>query len=633
MIVVIILIVAGLAVFFAATSMSSSTSTMSSISSSSSIYSSRSSVVSTTSSSVSVNQSQNIGTLTVEDTTWPSNDLNQLQAVNFIYPDWLMYSVYQPLVTLNISAEYNSGVFTYEPVLANSWNVSSDGRTYTFSLKQGVKFSNGDPFNAYQYWMELYGFYYLSANASTWMNNYQVFNMTGVNFGPATVTEINESGGLINPSQSALSIMDNSSWPIYATGPYTLVFHLVSPFVYFPAVFVALNGLIFDSQYVLDNGGFGTPTSVNSQFNQNPIPGTGPYVVTGVSEDNYVKLAQNPTYWGANLTASQIAANPLIDPGHASNVLLYYKPDDLSRYTDLSTGAAQLVAIEGADWNLVTSNPQKYSYFKLPPWAGMMSGLALNTKIFPTNITDVRQAIVHAINYTDIGVTVFHGDYTPFVGPNYPLFPDYYNPANLPPYSYNITLAKQYLQESNVTNLGTINMTAISSCSYCMETAQIVQSDLAQIGININIEGQLASNYYAPYASYASEAADPQAIAPISYYGHNMAPSEVTPIDQWAGFVSNESQFENYAIYYNPIVQNAINTFFTSTNTTLLKILITQAQQQVYDDAPYAWLGINGLPYVDGSYVWQNGVVKSFYLDPVWFGEDTAPIFNTVTFG
>ena len=42
---------------------------------------------------------------------------------------------------------------------------------------------------------------------------------------------------------------------------------------------------MFDAQYVLDNGGFGTPTQFNSNFNQKPIPGSGPYVVTHVSEN------------------------------------------------------------------------------------------------------------------------------------------------------------------------------------------------------------------------------------------------------------------------------------------------------------------------------------------------------------
>ena len=109
--------------------------------------------------------------------------------------------------------------------------------------------------------------------------------------------------------------MENSSWPIYVTGPYTIVFQLQAPFSYFPGTLVAYEGLMFDAQYVLDNGGFGTPTQFNSNFNQKPIPGSGPYTVTQVSENSYVQFAQNPNYWGKNLSSADIAQQPIFDPG------------------------------------------------------------------------------------------------------------------------------------------------------------------------------------------------------------------------------------------------------------------------------------------------------------------------------
>ena len=61
---------------------------------------------------------------------------------------------------------------------------------------------------------------------------------------------------------------------------------------------------MLDMQYVFDHGGLGTPTAYNPYFNQNPIPGTGPYEITQVSELNYVKFQQNPNYWGDNLSNS-----------------------------------------------------------------------------------------------------------------------------------------------------------------------------------------------------------------------------------------------------------------------------------------------------------------------------------------
>jgi peptide/nickel transport system substrate-binding protein len=53
----------------------------------------------------------------------------------------LDYNVYQHLVQLAPNGDL-------VPVLATGWKISSDGLTYTFTLRQGVKFANGDPLTA-----------------------------------------------------------------------------------------------------------------------------------------------------------------------------------------------------------------------------------------------------------------------------------------------------------------------------------------------------------------------------------------------------------------------------------------------------------------------------------------------------
>ena len=559
--------------------------------------------------------------------------MNQLYALfESPWPDWLEDTVYQPLVAVNLTAEYQQGVIQYLPGLAANWTVSPNGETYTFNLRQNVTFSNGDPLNAYQVWMEMYGFYYLSDNSSTWLESYSLFNMNSSNFGPATIALINQSG-LINPSQQALGIMSNSTWPIYAPSSSRIVFQLAAPFNYFPGTLVAFEGLIFDSQWLLDNGGFGNPTTFNSYFNQNPIPGTGPYMVTTVSEDAYVQFVQNPKYWGDSLTPAQIAAQPMFDPGHAKTVIVKDVPDDLVRYTDVSTGAAQIAGVESQDWNLVQQNPNEFSYFIMPSWGALITAVAINTQIYPTNNTDFRQAIVHAINYTNIAQEVFYGQSTPMMGPEYPAWKQFYDLGNLPPYSYNLTLAQQYLNESGITNPPSLQFSTISGCSFCLGIAQIVQGDLSQIGINVEIEATAVSNQQAPYGYFETEVQNANQIAPLSLLGTgDWAPATLTPADYWVSFVSNQSFLGNYAIYSNPTVQACVNAFTSTSNITQIQALCTPAQKQIYDDAPYAWLGVNGLWYVDGSLVWQKSVVKSFYVDQVWSGQDLAPMFNTVTF-
>ena len=79
-------------------------------------------------------------------------------------------------------------------------------------------------------------------------------------------------------------------------------------------------------------------------------------------------------------------------------------------------------------------------------------------------------------------------------------------------------------------------------------------------------------------------------------------------------------------------MQKAVNAFLTTSNVTAIQAAVKAADLQAYNDAPYAWLGVVGLWYADGSLVWQKSTVSGMYLDPTFTGMDTAPLINTVTF-
>ncbi len=557
------------------------------------------------------------------------------------YPNWLDYTVYQSLVTVNGNSMYSNGTIQLEPMLATSWNVSASGTKWTFFLQKNVNFSNGDPFNSYQVWAEDYAFYYLSANTSGWSMGYNVFNMNTANFGPSTIALMNQSG-LIHPNSQLMSIMSNSSWPIYVNGPNEIVYNLKAPFLYFPSMWVQFTGLIFDVQYVLNHGGFGTPVAVNTAFNNNPIPGTGPYVVTNVVVNSMVQFTQNPNYWAKSWTPSQIAANPYLDPGHVQNVVVTVKLDDLSRYVDLSSGAADIAPILQTDWSNVVSNPQ-YSYFVMPNSAANIVALALNTNRFPTNNTDIRQAIVHAINYTAVSDLAFLGNQggglTPMMGPEYPSFTQLYDLGNIPPYQFNVTLAKQYINESgiNVATMQPLEFRIIQGCGVCLTTAQIIQQDLSNVGIPLNVIVTTPSQYAPPYvggmSSYATELNYSKSVANIVWFGiATFAPNEPTPADSLLTWVSNQTFSGNWAIYYNPTVQTCVNDLTNGTPQAALLAACTASQAQVSKDAPYVWLGSVKLFFGGGSVVYNNHIVKSFLADPVFSGQTATAIFNTVQF-
>lgn len=590
--------------------------------------------MSTTSSAVS----QAPSVLTIDDVAWPSGDLNQLNSLLAIpYPDWLTYTVYQSLVTVNGSALYTTGDVQVLPMLAENWTVSSDGMTYTFNLRQNVTFSNGDPFNAYQVWGQMYGLYYLSGNNAAWLNAYAVFNMSTATFGNSTIALMTQSG-LVNPSPALMSIMTNSSWPMYVTGPNQIVFHLKSPFNWFPHTLVAFVGLIFDTQYLLQNGGFGTPTTFNTYFNLHPIPGTGPYVVAAVSNQAYVKFTKNPTYWGANLSPADIQANPYLDPGHVQTVIINAKSDDVARFTDLSTGQAQIAGIQTQNWPNVIAHPDKFGWVTMPDSSMCFVGIAMNTQRYPTNNTDFRQAIEHAVNLTDISQRVFFGQLAPMMGPEYPAQKEFYDLGNLPQYSYNLTLAKQYLAQSGVdVSKNPLDFYVWAGCDYCKSAAQVVQADLAQIGITVNVQVLPSSQWGLPLVagagSYSQGSAVAQQVGHMTWFGSaTFAPGAPTPADAWFLFVNKNTPANNYAIYQHPIVQKCIDSFTSTTDVSAIKAACTAAQLQIYNDAPYIWLGAVKLVFGGGSVAYQKNVISGMLLDPVDTGISETAVFNTVTF-
>ncbi|HYV99954.1 MAG TPA: ABC transporter substrate-binding protein [Candidatus Acidoferrum sp.] len=582
-------------------------------------------------------------TLSIDETFWPIYDLNPIPCILYVTgSSWWMYTVFQPLVTLNGTALYQNGDTTQiEPVLAANWTISPDQMTYTFNLRQNVTFSNGDPFNAYQVWADWYDFYYLSGNATNFFTGYSVFNMSNVTFGPSTIALMTQSG-LINPSPQLLSIMMNSAWPIYVTGPNQIVLHLEYPFHWMLQVLTTYVGMGagLDAQYILQNGGFGSPTGVNTYFNTHPIPGTGPYVTSDWQIGTYEKFTQNPTYWGKNLTPAEIQANPYVDPGHVATVFMYGKPDDISRYTDLSTGAAQIATIYTQNWPLVLANPDKYGYFKEPSDSMIVDGIGMNTLRYPTNNTDFRLAIEHALNLTDINSKVFFGTLTPLVGPEYKAQKTYYDLGNFAPYTYNVTLAQQYLQESgvNVANLAPLSFTVISGCAPCISTAQVVQAQLStSLGVPITVDvlppSEMTIPYTAGYSSTASSIPVAQQESHFTWMGFpTYAPNAPTPADSWLFWVNGNSPSSNYANYGNPVVQKCVNSWFNGADETTITNLCTAAYAQVYQDAPYIWVGSPTLALGAGSVVWNKNVVSGFLMDPGFTGEVTSAIFNTVTF-
>ena len=152
---------------------------------------------STTTSTTSSSSHSGPDTLVVEEGTQPDS---MDPAVEFTTPgNEITSNVYQGLV-----APYLSSNSQYVGVLAESWTSTSDQMNWNFTLRQGVTFSNGDPFNAYVMWYPLYRTLIVNQAPSFILGQNFGVNSSGANISDTALNSMNYS----SPSVANLSLME-----------------------------------------------------------------------------------------------------------------------------------------------------------------------------------------------------------------------------------------------------------------------------------------------------------------------------------------------------------------------------------------------------------------------------------------
>ena len=142
---------------------------------------------------------------------------------------------------------------------------------------------------------------------------------------------------------------------------------------------------------------------------------------------------------------------------------------------------------------------------------------------------------------------------------------------------------------------------SLEGCEYGTDIAQIVEQDLANLNITVNIQVLASSDYWSVYGSYSSNLQNPSSLGTFTIVGGSgWPPVGLTPADMWLNLVGNGSTLGNTAIYQNPIVQDCLGNFTSTTNISQIQTACLPAQKQVYNDAPYYWLGENELWYAGG---------------------------------
>lgn len=422
--------------------------------------------------------------------------------VTFSTPGWgIVQQVYQSLINYN-----QSSYTTFVPVLAKSWSVSADGFNYTFVLRQGVHFSNGDPFNAYVMWFSLYRAVVMNQAGSFILQ--ENFWLPGLTYSPGSNESINATNWMkvalntwnfFSPTTPQRAIMATNNQSFQAVDSNTIVLHTgngylgTHPYAFLLASIAGPIASAVDPAFIQAHGGVGNDTA-NSYMATHTL-GTGPHVLsTGFLDPSAAsyRIDPDPNYWGKN-ASTQEPWNNIIQPA-ASSIQVDFQGDPAIAVNDMKTGkvtASSFAYIGPSTVNSLKGVPC-VSVNALNTVYGSTAGgwwIYMNQLSDPFTNWSVRQAVVHAINYDRIIQVAFGGYAEKWVGPVPPGYP-YYNPENLAPYAYNLTIAKQYMARSPWPNgyPNTINYEYVNLGDWA-DVANLLKDDLSKIGITINPVG------------------------------------------------------------------------------------------------------------------------------------------------
>lgn len=336
--------------------------------------------------------------------------------------DWsVMQQIYNALL------RFKPGTFELEPDLATEWEVSPDGKEWTFQLRKGVKFHRG--------------------------------------FGTLTAEDVKFS--LERLRDPEISIYTNEvevidKVEVLSEDRIRIVLKAPAPdFLYKVSTLRPFTGYVVSKKAVEQYG---------EDFGNNPI-GTGPFMLkTKIPRDRWV-LEPNPDYFEG--------------PPKLSKVTILVMPDEPTVALAVEAGE---VHIAEAQSNETRQRYLDHPEVDIVP-VGRIFGcwLFLNQLVKPLDDVRVRRAIAHAIDYDEI-VNELHGGFAiqPGAGLLHPgMFG--YDPEVNQPIKHDINEAKRLLAEAGYED--GLELTAVSyTTSIYRQLGELMQAQLKKAGIDLEVQ-------------------------------------------------------------------------------------------------------------------------------------------------
>ncbi len=259
------------------------------------------------------------------------------------------------------------------PGLAESYEVSDDGLTWTFHLRDGLKWSDGSDLTAEDF---VYSWKRVADPATAAPYGYDLLNY------------------IVGYDEAAEGDLD--ALAVSAPDASTFVVELKSPCVYFDKICAFAVMVPVQKATVEANGDAWT-------IKPETYITCGPYYMTEYTDGAQIVFEKNPNYWDvANITFDEIVWHLIEDSNAAYSA---YQNGDIAMIKDVPT--EEIPSLEGSDEFFV--DPIMGTYY-----------VCFNTQLEPFNDAKVREALSLAIDRSYVAGTIMQGTYSPatnFVGP------------------------------------------------------------------------------------------------------------------------------------------------------------------------------------------------------------------------
>ncbi|MEU5099574.1 ABC transporter substrate-binding protein [Streptomyces sp. NPDC020996] len=308
-----------------------------------------------------------------------------------IFGGWIQQAYISRQVLDGLVTEAEDG--SVKPWLATSWKTSADGLTYTFTLKDGVKFTDGTP-----------------VDAEAVAYNFNQFEKSDLN-GTAKVS--------IDPYFKNAEAIDATHVAIHLTKPYPEFLRLITQ-GYFG----------IQSEHALK-------TRTKEQNCEQPI-GSGAFTVEKWNKGQNVVFKRNPHYTSWPATAKHHG------PAYVDKIDWKFVADGTSRYASLTTGQSDVVyEVPTVNWKDAQAKFKNTIRYITP---GHPVSFYLNTAKGPFRDKLVRQAFAYAADRKAAVKAGFH-DVIPYE-PNPAVSQSTPGYLGTDPYPYNPGKAAQLLKQA-----------------------------------------------------------------------------------------------------------------------------------------------------------------------------------------